>query len=88
MLPTTILIDDRPRCVVRPNDTKDLNRFLRNGKAFLLADQPEGKVTHRAATEAEQRSWREAFALHKAWGGEDEGFFGVPLQGPAQISSD
>ena len=27
MLPTTILVDDTPRCVVRPNDTKALNRF-------------------------------------------------------------
>src|SRR3972149_2850043 len=65
MLPTTILIDEDPRCVVRPIDTKDLNRFLRNGKAFLLAEKPAGKVTHRAATEAEQIRWREAFALHK-----------------------
>ena len=24
MLPTTILIDEAPRCVVRPNDMKDL----------------------------------------------------------------
>ncbi|MBG0799562.1 MULTISPECIES: hypothetical protein [unclassified Methylocystis] len=81
MLPTTILIDEDPRCVVRPIDTKDLNRFLRNGKAFLLAEKPAGKVTHRAATEAEQIRWREAFALHKAWGGDDEAFFGIPLQG-------
>ncbi len=85
MLPTTILIDERPRCVVRPNDTKDLNRFLRNAKAFLLAEKPEGKVTHRAATEVEQTRWRDAFALHKAWGGEDEAFFGVPLQQETQV---
>ncbi|MBG0792203.1 hypothetical protein IYY11_01755 [Methylocystis sp. H62] len=81
MLPTTILIDEDPRCVVRPIDTKDLNRFLRNGKAFLLAEKPAGKVTHRAATDAEQIRWREAFALHKAWGGDDEAFFGIPLHG-------
>lgn len=80
MLPTTILIDENPRCVVRPVDTKDLNRFLRNAKAFLLAQNPSGKVTHRTATEAEQIWWREAFSLHKAWGGEDEAFFGVPVQ--------
>lgn len=80
MLPTTILIDDQPRCVVRPTDTKDLNRFIRNGKSFLLAEKPVGKITHRAATELEQSRWRDAFALHKAWGGDDEGFFGVPLQ--------
>lgn len=81
MLPTTILIDDRPRCVVRPTDNKDLNRFLRNGKSFLLAQTPEGKVTHRPASELEVSYWRQALALHKAWGGEEESFFGVPLQG-------
>ncbi len=80
MLPTTILIDDRPRCVVRPTDNKDLNRFLRNGKCFLLAQTPEGKVTHRPASELEVSYWRQALALHKAWGGDEEGFFGVPLQ--------
>ncbi len=81
MLPTTILIDDRPRCVVRPTDNKDLNRFLRNGKSFLLAQTPEGKVTHRPASELEVSYWRQALALHKAWGGEEESFFGVPFQG-------
>ncbi|MGE0236092.1 hypothetical protein [Methylocystis sp.] len=81
MLPTTILIDDRPRCVVRPTDNKDLNRFLRNGKSFLLAQTPEGKVTHRPASELEVSYWRQALALHKAWGGEEESFFGVPLTG-------
>jgi hypothetical protein len=81
MLPTTILVNEEPRCVVRPNDTKDLNRFIRNGKSFLLAETPEGKITHRPASDAEQAHWRLALALHKAWGGEDEGFFGVPLTG-------
>jgi hypothetical protein len=79
MLPTTILIDERPRCVVRPVDTKALNRFLKNGKGFLLAENPEGKVTHRSASDDEMARWRSAFDLHKAWGGEDEAFFGVPL---------
>lgn len=88
MLPTTILIDESPRCVVRPVDTKDLNRFLRNGKSFLLAEKPSGKVTHRTATEAEQTIWREAFALHKAWGGDDEAFFGIPLQRETSPSPD
>ncbi|MGD9545318.1 MAG: hypothetical protein AB7F41_00155 [Methylocystis sp.] len=88
MLPTTILIDENPRCVVRPTDNKDLNRFLRNGKAFLLAEKPAGKVTHRTATEAEQTRWREAFALHKAWGGDDEAFFGIPLHGDVAPSQD
>ncbi|OYX65959.1 MAG: hypothetical protein B7Y95_23930 [Rhizobiales bacterium 32-66-11] len=79
MMPTTILIDEAPRCVVRPVDTKDLQRFLRNAKAYLLAEQPEGKITHRSADEAELARWRNALALHKAWGGADEEFFGVPL---------
>ena len=33
-------------CVVRPNDVKDLNRFIRNGKTFLLAENSAGKITH------------------------------------------
>lgn len=79
MLPTTILVDEAPRCVVRPTDTKDLNRFIRNGKTYLLSSNPSGKITHRAADEAELAKWRNALALHKAWGGTDEDFFGVPL---------
>ena len=79
MLPTTILIDEAPRCVVRPNDTKALNRFLRNAKDFLLAEKPEGKITHRTASEDEVAKWKAALALHQAWGGSDEDFFGVPL---------
>ncbi|CCE00762.1 hypothetical protein [Bradyrhizobium sp. STM 3809] len=79
MQPTTILIDERPRCVVRPNDTKDLNRFIRNGKPYLLAEAPDGKITHRNASDAELTQWQNALALHRAWGGDDENFFGVPL---------
>lgn len=79
MLPTTILIDEAPRCVVRPNDTKALNRFLRNAKSYLLADKPEGKITHRNATEDELAKWYSARALHEACGGSDEEFYGVPL---------
>ncbi|WP_454915280.1 hypothetical protein [Xanthobacter sediminis] len=79
MLPTTILIDEAPRCVVRPNDTKALNRFIKNARSYLLAGKPEGQISHRGASEAEAAKWQEAFALHKAWGGEDEDFFGVPL---------
>lgn len=79
MLPTTILIDEAPRCVVRPTDTKDLNRFIRNGKPYLLADNPVGKITHRNADEIELAKWNNALALHKAWGGADEDFFGIPL---------
>lgn len=79
MLPTTILIDDAPRCVVRPVDTKDLNRFIRNGRSFLLAEKPDGKITHRLASESELGWWRSGLALHKAWGGAEEEFFGLPL---------
>jgi hypothetical protein len=79
MLPTTILIDEAPRCVVRPNDLKDLKRFLRNAKGFLLAERPEGKITHRNATEDESQKYRDGLALHKACGGDDENFFGTPL---------
>jgi len=79
MLPTTSLIDEAPRCVVRPNDTKDLNRFIRNGKTFLLAENPAGKITHRNADDIELTKWQNGLALHKAWGGADEDFFGIPL---------
>jgi len=79
MLPTTILIDETPRCVVRPTDTKDLNRFIRNGRLFLLADNPDGRIAHRRADEVEAAKWRNALALHKAWGGADEEYFGTPL---------
>lgn len=79
MLPTTILIDDAPRCVIRPVDTKDLNRFIRNGRSFLLAEKPDGKITHRLASESELSRWRSGLALHKAWGGAEEEFFGLPL---------
>ncbi len=79
MLPTTILIDEAPRCVVRPVDMKALTRFIRNGKDFLLTGNPNGAITHRTADEAESAKWRNALALHKAWGGEDEDFFGIPL---------
>jgi hypothetical protein len=79
MMPTTILIDEAPRCVVRPTDTKALNRFIRNGKDYLLAENPGGKISHRSANETEAVKWRGALALHQAWGGEDEDFFGIPL---------
>jgi hypothetical protein len=79
MLPTTILIDEAPRCVVRPNDMKDLKRFLRNAKGFLLAERPDGKITHRNASEEESQKYKAALALHKACGGEDENFYGTPL---------
>jgi hypothetical protein len=79
MPPTTILVDERPRCVVRPTDAKDLNRFLRNARAYLLAAAPEGRITHRPAEPEEIGRWREGLALHRAWGGAEDDFFGLPL---------
>ncbi|WP_029005737.1 hypothetical protein [Azorhizobium doebereinerae] len=79
MLPTTILIDEAPRCVVRPTDTKDLNRFLRNGKAYLLGDKPGGVISHRTAEPSELEKWSSGLALHRAWGGSEDEFFGIPL---------
>jgi hypothetical protein len=58
---------------------KDLKRFLRNAKGFLLAERPDGKITHRNANEDESQKYKNALALHKACGGEDENFFGTPL---------
>lgn len=79
MLPTTILIDGTPRCVVRPNDDKALKRFLRNARPYLLGPLPDAAITHRAADAPEQAKWQDALDLHRAWGGEEEEFFGTPL---------
>jgi hypothetical protein len=79
MLATTILVDETPVCVVRPTDRKDLERFVRNGKHYLLADNREGRITHRDADQTEAAKWAKALALHKAWSGAEEGFFGTPL---------
>lgn len=79
MLVTTILVDETPVCVVRPIDRKDLERFIRNGKRYLLADNLDGRITHRDADQGEVVKWHKAVALHKAWGGDEEGFFGLPL---------
>jgi hypothetical protein len=79
MPPVTILIDEIPRCVVRPNDQKALGRFLRNGKTYLLAGRADGAITHREADDAELDKWRDGLALHRACGGDEEDFSGVPL---------
>jgi uncharacterized beta-barrel protein YwiB (DUF1934 family) len=79
MLPTTIVIDDKPRCVIRPNDMKALQRFLRNGKTYLLAENPTGTLSFRAASEQEAEKWRDALSLHIAGTGSEDEFFGVPL---------
>jgi len=44
-----------------------------------LADNPDGKIAHRNASETEAVKWHNALALHKAWGGADEEYFGTPL---------
>lgn len=79
MPPTTILIDETPRCVVRPTDSKALNRFIKNAKSYLLAEKPQGTISHRNADAAEAAKWHNGFALHMAWGGDEEAFFGIPL---------
>ncbi|NCU01846.1 hypothetical protein [Candidatus Macondimonas diazotrophica] len=79
MLPTTILVDEAPRCVVRPTDAKALNRFIRNAKVLLLGDNTGGAITHRPADAPELARWRDALALHEACGGSEDEFFGVPL---------
>ena len=68
MLPTTILIDEAPRCVVRPTDTKDLNRFIRNGKIYLLAGSPDGKITHRNADDIEAATMAECIGAAQSLG--------------------
>ena len=76
---TTILVDEIPKAVVKPVDTKDLRRFLKNGNAYLTAGNTDAKVSHRDADDVESDRWRSAFSLHRAWGGDEDGFFGVPL---------
>jgi hypothetical protein len=83
MLPQVVLVDGVPRCVVRPTDQKSLDRFVRNGKKWLQAGNAEAKCTYRPADEVESAIWRDAFALHKAGGAEEESFFGIPLIAPA-----
>lgn len=79
MLPTTILVDEAPRCVVRPTDGKALNRFIRNGRSFLLGARPDATISHRPAEADELTKWRDALALHEACGGNEDDYFGVPL---------
>jgi len=79
MLATTILVDQTPVCVVRPTDRKDLDRFVRNAKALLLAGNEQAKISHRSASDDEAAKWHKAFALHTVWAGSDDGFFGIPL---------
>ncbi|MDD2876936.1 MAG: hypothetical protein PHT60_05005 [Acidiphilium sp.] len=52
---------------------------MRNGRAYLLSGNPQGRMTHRNANECEAAKWGDALALHKTWGGAEEEFFGVPL---------
>jgi len=79
LVPITITVDEKPKCVVRPNDMKHLQRFLRNGKAWLLASAPDGQLAHREADAVERAVWDNARGLHRIAGGEDEDFFGTPL---------
>lgn len=78
MLATTVLVDEVPVCVIRPTDRRDLERFVRNGRRYLLANR-DGRITWRQAEPAEAAKWDRAFALHRAWCGSEEGFFGTPL---------
>lgn len=79
MQPMTILVDDKPRCVVRPNDMKGLQRLIRNAKPWLTEQAPEGKTSFRDADPTETALWRDARGLHLAAGGNEEEFIGVPL---------
>jgi len=79
MLPQVVLVDGVPRCVIRPTDQKNLDRFVRNGKKWLQAGNSEAKCTYRPADEAEIAIWKDAFALHTVAGADEESFFGIPL---------
>jgi hypothetical protein len=41
----TILIGGETKFMVRPNDTRALNRFLRNANKFLVGDKPNAAVS-------------------------------------------
>lgn len=56
-----------------------IDRFIRNGKSFLLAENNAGTISHRGASESEAAKWQRALALHLAWGGSGDEFFGMPL---------
>ena len=58
---------------------KALQRFLRNGKAYLLANNPTGAITFREPSAEELEKWRDALSLHLAWSGSEDEFVGVPL---------
>ena len=75
----TILVDQTPKYVVRPTDNNALRRFLRQAREFLAKGDDHATISHRPAESAEIDRWKAAFALHLAWGGEEEGFFGIPL---------
>jgi hypothetical protein len=79
LVPMTVLVDEKPKCVVRPNDMKGFQRFLRNGRGWLQADRPEGAVSYREANETERAAFSNALGLHRIAGGEEEDFFGTPL---------
>ena len=79
MPPTVILVDEAPRFVVRPVDQKALSRFLRHAHGFLTGERAEARLAHRPADAAETARWRAGLALHLAWGGDEEDFFGLPL---------
>lgn len=76
---TTILVNDVPKAAVRPNDRKDLGRFLRNGHSYLCGGADDAVVSHRDADEPESARWQSALQLHTAWGGSEDTFFGIPL---------
>jgi len=82
MLPQVVMVDGVPNCVIRPTDKKDLDRFVRNAKKWLQAGNEDAKCTYRNADDAETAMWKHAFGLHKAWGGADETFFGIPIAFP------
>jgi len=52
---------------------------LRNGKSYLLAENPTGAVSFRAPNQDEAEKWRDALSLHLAWSGSEDEFFGIPL---------
>ncbi len=88
MLPQVVLVDGVPKCVIRPTDKKDLDRFVRNGKKWLQAGNEEAKCTYRAARRCRDRHMEETPSrCIRPGAAADETFFGIPMGLPAEAAA-
>ncbi len=57
----SVLVDGVPKCVIRPTDKKDLDRFVRNAKKYLQAGNEEAKCTYRGSRRCGNRDMEARF---------------------------